>query len=243
MKKKYLALALLGLAAPAMADTILAFGQVGTAQTMAAAAVTTDCSTMIGATCVTTIDGTDIPITVTAIDSANPVPLNAFLRLDVTASSPLVGVGSALFQEFTGTFSIRSATGGGGINYLSASFVDLVAGLSGASALSLTASNPPDPLDFTSDVMDMSKFTTPMALSFGFSDIPAPGIGSCGGVIKTLCAFTSNVSGNMSATPAAVPEPGTLHLGFAALGMMGVTGYLRKRRRFDPRPIPRIMFA
>jgi len=246
MKKKLLCASLLalGLAPPAMADTILAFGQDGTARTVNGTDVTTDCSTTIGSTCQTEINATNVAITVTAIGAANPVPLPAFLTLDVIASSPAISFGPGIFQEFTGSFSITSGTGGTGINFLSADFVDLVAGLSGASALSLTASNPPDPLTFTSDVMDVSKFTTPLALSFSFTDILAPGVQLCGGFIKTLCPFTSNVSGDMSAT--AVPEPNSAHLAFAGLGLLGATGYLRSRkpRKTVPQPVmPRVMFA
>src|SRR5512145_1332711 len=99
MKQLAVAAAIAALSAPVMADTILAFGQTGVAQTMAGTAVTTDCSATIGATCITTISGSGIPISISAINSALPTPLAAFLSLNVTASSPLLVAGPALFQE------------------------------------------------------------------------------------------------------------------------------------------------
>lgn len=230
MKQQLAIAAAMGMAfaAPAFADTILAFGQDGTARTVSGAAVTTDCSTILGPLCRTEISATSVAITVTAIGPGGGVtPLAGFLNLDVTASSPLLQAGPALFQEFEGSFSITSGTGGTGVNFLSASFVDLVAGLSGASALSLTASNPPDPLVFTSDVLDVANFVQPLALSFSFTDLSSPAA-ACGGVIKTLCDFSSNVSGNMSATVAAVPEPTSLSL--AGAGLLGLAGLFRRRR-------------
>lgn len=225
MKKLILAAAIAALSAPAMADTILAFGQSGVAQTMTGTAVTADCSVAIGGTCFTEIDGSNIPIIITSINSLDPTPLLAFLNLNVAASSPLLTAGPALFQEFAGSFSITSGLNGSGTNFLSAVFVDLVAGLNGASALSLTASNPPDPLVFTSDVIDMSNFTEPFALSFSFTDV-TPALAACGGIIKTLCAFESNVSGNMSAF-AQVPEPGSMAL--IGIGLVGLAGVGRRK--------------
>ena len=224
MKQLAIAAALGMASLSASAGTLLAFGQDGVNRTIDATVVTSDCTTIIGPLCRTEVTATDVAITVSALNAALPTPLGAFLNLDITASSPLLVAGPALFQEYEGHFSITSGAGGAGINYLSADFVDLVAGLSGASALTLSASNPPDPVSFSSDVIDLSNFGLPFALTFSFSDV-FPAVASCGNIIHTLCPFASNVSGNMSAE--AVPEPGSLAL--TGLGLFGLAGFLRRR--------------
>jgi hypothetical protein len=222
--KRLLLAALLATALPASAGTILVFGQQGTAQTINTTAVDTNCVS-IGPLCETDITGTNIPVTITAINAGISVPVNAFLTLGALSTDGATQFGAGVFQDYAGSFEIFSGLNQTGTNFLSATFTDLVAGLLSSQALSLSSGDPPDNIHFTSDVI--ASLSMPTALSFSFTNVQ-PGVAECSdGVLghrSTICSFTSNVSGNDSAT---VPEPGTiLLLGVAMAGL----GWTRRRK-------------
>ena len=110
-----------------------------------------------------------------------------------------------------------------GINYLSGDFTDSVFGTGGA--LTMSASEPFNTVNFTSDVIeDLSSIR---ALSFSFADVsPLAHVED-----ETLASFQSSVAGTLSASldEGDVPEPMTASL--VGLGMLGAAIASRRRRR------------
>jgi len=199
----------------ASADTILVFGQTGTVSNFQA--------TQVGGT--TTLNADDIGIFITAIEGGGPLP--AFFSLDATNDGDAVLSGPTdITQSFSGTFSIRSAAGGGGINYLSGSFTDGIFG--SGTGLTLTASTvtpDEDVLFFVGAGSPITSLGLERAISLSFTNV-RPFASICNNPADpTLCSFTSNVSGNMSAN---IPEPGSLAL--LGLGLAGL-GFVGRRKR------------
>jgi hypothetical protein len=202
LKTKLLtAAALIALALPAHATTILTMGQTSGSDTITA--------TANGAGTTTTITGTNVAIDITQIDAAVAVPTPALLDFNATSIGVASHVGSDVTQAFAGSFSITA----GAVNYLSGTFTDAVFGL--GDSLSLDAADPTEAVNFTSSVIP--AFGTPRGLSLSFTDV-TPGVSIDN---ATLASFAASISGNFSATQ--IPEPASLALlglGLAGLGLV-----------------------
>ena len=195
-----------GLGSAAYAGTtVINFGQIGLSNTV----------TGIASGGSTTIDITDAAALVTSFLGGG-APFGAFVDLTAKSTDAALPIGSAVFQDYAGTFCITSAVKCGGTNYLSGAFTDLVAGV--GLQLSLNVSDPPDVLTLTSSVIPGNELGAPSALGFTFTNV-SPAAHITGG---TIASFTASFTGNASAS--AIPEPSTwamMAIGFAGLGFAG----------------------
>jgi PEP-CTERM motif len=214
------ALAGLAFAAPAhaLSFSTLSFGQ----------------PTPISAFHVTAIDAThstlsaSTGITVTSIDGGLPTtPFLATFNLFATSNAGANVFGTLIFQEFSGTFSITSAACGVNSNCLSGTFTDLFSGIKGSSAFSVQASTPvASNVTFTSDIIPEADLGLDRALSFSMTALTSKLSATNNGTVATTSA---QFSGNFSAGPQSVAEPGSLALLGAGVLGLGFVGSRRKQ--------------
>lgn len=212
MKRLLLAgAALLVIGSAANATPVLVFGQVGGADDIIA--------TVNAAHTQTTITGTAVPVSVSDILGGSPaVPFNAVLNLSAASFGIASTVGGFTTEGFNGTFTVTNAAGT--VNYLSGAFHDAVFGQN--ASLTLSASNGGgETVSLTSSVIPAADLASQQTVSLSFANV-APPVGITG---TTLSAFTSTVSGDMSA--AGVPEPASFAL--LGVGLLGLGFAARKR--------------
>src|SRR5689334_10091130 len=150
------------LAATASATTILTFGQTGSGNTI------TGTNNGAGSTTITAVN---VPITITQIDAGIATPFSALLNLSGTSTAAATTVSGNVTQNFSGTFSITSGAGGTGTNFLSGSFSDTVFGAAGGASLTLSVSQPPDTVSFSSGVIAASELNLARAISLSFANV------------------------------------------------------------------------
>jgi PEP-CTERM motif len=174
---------------------------------------------------VTTISSSTL-VDITAIDAPISVPITATLDFTATSVGPAILVFGNIVEAFTGSFSIT----GGGNNYLSGTFDDSVFGGGSSLVLSASSDQPGETVTFTSSVIPVVDLADNRGISFSFTDVSPPATTVGSGASRTLAPFAADISGDFSAN---VPEPATwamLGLGFAGMGLVGLT-----RRRKNSR--------
>ena len=200
---------------PANAAVILSFAQVSGSPTIIATNPTSS---------TTSIKGTNVAVTISGPASGSSSPIGAFLTVNLTSVGAATTAGGFITEPFSGTATFTSGIGSTGTNYLSATFLDTVFGVSGASSLVLQASTPANSVTFTSSILPASALGDPRALAFSFADVTPPSslVGTAPNL--TLAAFVSSVSGTVSANPVpAIPEPASfamLGAGLVAAGLL-----------------------
>jgi hypothetical protein len=202
---------LLATGAAARAAPIIQFAQTANVNTITATANAGDTATTIAASNVAVNITQDLGGFLGA----------AFFNINATSTDPAVAVGTGVLQHYSGTFSLVSGLGGSGSNYLSGVFTDAALGTGGA--LTIGIGSPPDLLTLTSSFLTAAQLGQPSAAAFSLTNAGDITLNN-----HTIDSFTATVSGNVSASPTAVIEPGTLALlGAGLFGMCAV----RYRRR------------
>lgn len=174
---------------------------------------------------------TNVPITISAIDGplGGGVPFSATFSLTGLSTDAAQIVTGIFIEQFSGTYSINSATCGASTVCLAGNYIDDMSGINGGHALSMSASTPPGAdVTMTSDpaAVPISDLGLDRAIAFAMTNVLPPVGEDCTAVECTLVSSTSIISGNASAG-LGVPEP--FSLAIMGIGLMGL-GLVRRQR-------------
>jgi hypothetical protein len=229
------AVALSGAVSSAHASSILAFGQQGGVNAPNIFVATTNGNAgNAGGTALSVVNGA---IEVTLYAGATPTPFDAFLNLTATSVTNASEPDPLEFrQRFEGTFSITSLSGGLGINYLSGSFqsalLTLTGGVSGSligGTIAIGGTSNSLAVQFTSDLIPTNQLQPERGIALSMSNISPLITALCPPALTpTMCAFTSNVSGNMSANVGSV-VPGPAALAVFGFGLLALGAVARRK--------------
>jgi len=171
-----------------------------------------------------------VPVNINLLGTPGP-GIQAFMSFTqpLTSGAPATLTGTTISQDsYTGTIQFNSAAGGGGINYLTATFNGgLLTGTANGNQASFGASQPPNSVTFTSsDPFVAAALAAEAGRNFtiGFSGLTQP----LAIVGTTVRGFGASAAGTFSTTPA-VPEPSSLLMtGIPALVGLGFVGFRRR---------------
>ena len=211
LKTVLLAGAAICCAVPSYATVIVAtFGQTSANDTVVATNPTTS-TTHIGITDATVdltqflngpLSGLDFNLSADSIDQATTL-------------------GASAIQHYSGTFCISTGPGCTGTDVLSGAFSDAAFGALTGPGLVVNVNNPPDALTLSSAVLSANQLQSPSSFGLTFTSLsPALSLTGPDAQHETIAAFGAGFSGNVSASPLAVPEPASLALlGLSVLGL------------------------
>jgi hypothetical protein len=219
------AIAALAMGSDARAGTVLQFSQTNLNDHVTA----TDNGGVTTLATTGNADGAGVSIPVLLVTSAGISPGTVAFEtyVNVVSIGPATTLGGTITQAYSGTIELTSLAGGGGINFLTATFAGMLTGPTGGTAASLVAANPPNNLILTSGVL--GQLLNPTSMSISFSNVsPFLTIASTNGSVDS---FVAQNAGTFGATlgQGAVPEPSSIMLSFIGMGTVALVARLRAR--------------
>jgi hypothetical protein len=175
-----------------------------------------------------------IPVRITNIGGTLlGTPIDAFETFtNVTSTGTATTTAGRVEQLYSGTIAITSTAGGGGGNFLTATFQNAVlSGLLGGGSASLVGSRPPQSLTFTSNfaaIVPLIAGNPPENFAISFSNLTPP-LAVTG---STIAGFTAQNSGTFATGTdvAPIPEPsGIVMAGMAMIAGLGGLGWRRRQ--------------